>query len=636
MINTNYNPTPVHLPAAVVQPPSEQQIPLHLLDSLKTDPTFKNKRNLEREFRSLSVEQLAPLLEQYCTHLLESQGDLINSIHKLAALIPYEKLEEAIRVQHPQHKDALINAKNTLEKAKHFLELTEKNSMPLEARVQRVLNSMVNCLESIITAFGVADFFMPLEAGMQPHTKAQRIFSLISLFGILTAALLPLLGPAIAVPVVASVLLIIALLSLIYPRIKPMPHRIPKAENWSQQIREKQLQTVEVSKEYLDQIADALTNGKKHPMLIGKSGIGKTETAKAFAKAVEEGLYPKLKGKKVFYINAADLLSGGNDGKELKKISEVMGRHRKNIILVFDEIHVLCQMNHNLAAEQLKRLLENSSKGFPHVIGITTEQEFYRDIYRNNAAFARRFKEISIKNPSEKKLMVMLKKMTERKDPLAWIEEGAIEHLLKETKSAFPEDVQPGTAITILNQCFKELSEIQIDDLTKEIFEVEQEIAKLKEENILEEGNGLLPDHEKNKEAMERLELQLFLLEEKLSSYKREIQTFYNTKKQLNQVKKAGFQNIVKISKLSKKLGHSDKNLLNEYLLQSYFLSEALEKNIRQNAKKLNVHASINPSLIDKVIASEIENQNRVKQIIDAGREDLNARSRGFEKAAAE
>ncbi|QLH35726.1 MAG: hypothetical protein HWD61_05975 [Parachlamydiaceae bacterium] len=50
----------------------------------------------------------------------------------------------------------------------------------------------------------------------------------------------------------------------------------------------------------------------------------------------------------------------------------------------------------------------------------------------------------------------------------------------------------------------------------------------------------------------------------------------------------------------------------------------------------MNVHASINPSLIDKVIASEIENQNRVKQIIDAGREDLNARSRGFEKAAAE
>lgn len=623
-------------PAEVRQP--ESNIPHHLLDCLKADPTFKNQKKLAKEFKAVSVDQLQPLLEEYFAFLLD-QGDKVDpekAVKKLAEIIPLKKMEKALRSKYPLHRNGLETAKSLLKEAQYYLEISEKKSIPIVVHLRKLLETLITCLESVITAFGVADFFRPLENDNQPLSKAQRIFALVSYYSIMTAALLPLLGAAVAAPIVGSIFLAVSALSFVYPYIKPMPHRLPKSANWSKQIREGKLQIEQVNEKYLDQIANALTSngrGRMHPMLIGPSGVGKTETAKAFAKAVESGKYPKLKGKQVFYINSADLLNARQDGgnKELQRISEAMGRgnHRNNIILIFDEIHVLSQKRQNVISEQLKTFLDPSHEGFPNVIGITTDQEFDQHISRNNGAFAARFKKIYIASPEDSEVLRILKKTLIQKAPWALIDDQALAYLHQKTKETFPKEAQPSASLKILSMCIKEISESQRSDLETQMDEIHEELEVLNSDNVVGQGNGLLPYNRQNLEQIQDLEDQLADLETQFKKYQKEVQQFHQTREKLKNVKRNGYKNILKISEISqklkgqdKKLRLQDKKLIKEYLLQSHFLIEAMETHIREKANDLNVKTVIDQSLINKVIDEEKENQEKIAQVNEEDKAD--------------
>lgn len=609
---------------------------LNLSESLQKDPEIKNKNQLRKQIEAVSVDELLPALEKYAAFLAEKGQDidLSEAVQRLSEIIPVKKLEEAIKLQYPDHQNAIETAKSLLKEARYYLEIIDEKNMPFKAKLQKLIDTAITCLESVLTAFGVADFFKPLEHGVQASTKAQRVFALISLFGILTAALLPFLGATVSTPIVAAVILTIAALSLIYPHIKPIPHRMPKAINWSKLISQRKLPIAQINDKYLKRIAKALTTGKKvktHPMLIGKSGVGKTETAKAFARAVENGEFPELKGKKVFYINSADLLNAtAQDGanKDLQRISDVMGRHRKNIILVFDEIHVLCQAKHNVIAEQLKTYLDASHEGFPYVVGITTDQEFYRDIYRTNAAFARRFKEITIENPQDDEVIEILKKILVQKIPSSLIDSEALVYLLQKTKEVFPNEAQPAASIKILSQCIKLISENQGSELEAEMDQIRDGIEALNADNVIGQGNGLLPYNKKNREEIKNLEDQLKNLEEQFKDYQGEVAQLYKKRDSLKKIEKGAYKNIIKISNLSS-MGKNNQKLLNTYLFQSHFLAGAFETQIRQKAQRLNVKCTVDSTLIDQVIKIEIDNQAKVAQALEEGKKALNARAEG-------
>src|SRR5205085_1295374 len=151
--------------------------------------------------------------------------------------------------------------------------------------------------------------------------------------------------------------------------IKPKTTHLPaNAENWTKQVQNGGF-VAQGRKESLDEIANIIKMNR-HAILVGPSRVGKSLTAKAFAQAVERGDYPELKGKVVFRINTTDIvgqkasfLGGGNN--ILNKISAAMGRHRDDIILVLDEIHMACKNNEKIA-DQLKTFLDEAGE-FPHV-----------------------------------------------------------------------------------------------------------------------------------------------------------------------------------------------------------------------------------------------------------------------------
>lgn len=427
--------------------------------------------SLEREFTAITPEQLKIVLQR-----MAEERDGKEILEGLAQILPREKMEEALQMK------GVDSAKDMANEAVDYLEkIRERPYRTLSARLSSSIDTAQSILESFLNAFGIAEFFKPPESKSDAKIKAQTMMMLLQFSILLSTLALPVFGPGTAGIVVGSIFLSIWTLSLLYPYIRSAPSHLLHAENWTRQCQLGTLSAGAGRKQAVDEIARTLIGNrsmKMHPLLLGKTGIGKTETAKAFVEAIEKGKYPDLKGKRVFYINTADLIDKEEGTKLLARINEAMGRHRKNIILIFDEIHIACQKRENsVLGDQLKTLLDVGTDNFQYVIGITTEEEFYRDIYANNPAFARRFKRIAIDQTTPTETIQILHNALLKQAPKILLAPDAFETLLRKTKEAFgEEEAQPAASIKVLSLCIKKTAETQKSPLEIKIENIRNQI----------------------------------------------------------------------------------------------------------------------------------------------------------------
>lgn len=137
---------------------------------------------------------------------------------------------------------------------------------------------------------------------------------------------------------------------------------------------------------------------KNNILLIGEPGVGKTSLVKAFAK--------KFHIKNLFVVECAKLISNTEfRGSFENKVIELMEFSRgMNLILFFDEIHVLMELGKTTGGisitDILKPYLLEETLCF---IGATTLKE--ASILMKDEAFKRRFSPIVISEPSLKILM---------------------------------------------------------------------------------------------------------------------------------------------------------------------------------------------------------------------------------------
>ncbi|MBI3901097.1 MAG: AAA family ATPase, partial [Chlamydiia bacterium] len=403
---------------------------LQQLKKINTGCFFRSDRVLVNKLKLIDPVELTRVLKYFFMEMVQEDRitDPVKFLDRLATVIPLAKMQEAVK---DDVENALKEAKGMFEEARLYLQMTHGNtSSSIRVHILSVLNGIISVIESIITAFGIGDFFKPAESDLQADFKSQKIMMLLHLFGMITAMILPLLGASTGGLIIGGTLLGIAALSAIWPLIKPRTIHLPaNAENWTQYVQKRGF-VAQGRKESLDEIANIIKMNR-HAILVGPSRVGKSLTAKAFAQAVERGDYPELKGKVVFRINTTDLvgqtasfLGGGND--ILNKISAAMGRHRNDIILVLDEIHMACKNNEKLA-DQLKTFLDEDGE-FPHVIGITTEEEYDKHVKDNNA-FSLRFDRVDIKNTSQDETLKILGDTLLRNRSKPLMKEGALNQI---------------------------------------------------------------------------------------------------------------------------------------------------------------------------------------------------------------
>lgn len=597
-----------------------------IMDVLRSGRPFKNEAEWKRNISVLSAGQLNEILKPVMQEIATLDKP-IQLMQRLASILSLEQLQDAVRIEHSLHTDALETAKEMLTEARYVLQKKcEKASPPVRERLSDAVDSMLSILETILLAFGAGDFFEPTDSTYKKEMKSSRIFMLASFASLLTA----MVGTTIGSSAIGWIVISIVGLSIIFPYIRPIPSYLPKGVNWTKQYRQGKLSPSDGRKKILDEIVHTIicsTKVKTHPMLVGPSGIGKTETAKAFVEAIERGDYPDLKGKRVFYFNCADLVKGSDflqgENKTLSKINDEISRHRNDVILIFDEIHLTCQKHAGAFADQLKTLLDPGGMNFPNVIGITTEEEFYRDIYVNNAAFARRFKRINIENPDDDEMLAILTDAFFRQAHKQILENGALQILIKKTKEAFGENApEPITAMKLLSSCIQRTSETQKSPLEKKAEQVRMNIQSLIAQQAAGHGKAILPYQ--RREAILHLEQELRKLEENLEMERKELGRFFQLRDQLAESKMATFKTVIKAAHLNQKaLSPRDKNTLTSFLLCSHWLSPALQKRVLSEASRLGVKTAIDSALIDQVIQEELDNEKKARAATERGKQQI-------------
>lgn len=581
---------------------SEESITiLQKLKKINDSYFFRPDKTLVNKLKVIEPVELTKVLKCFFAEMI--QKDLISNpikfLDRIATVIPLKKIQEATE---DGTTNALQEAKSMLEEAKLYFQMSQGTSPSIRTRISSILEGIISVIESIITAFGVGDFFKPAESDIHADFKSQKIMMLLSIFSMIATIILPILGATTGGLILGGTLLCIAVLSIIWPLIKPMTTHLPaNAENWTKQIQNGS-STAEGRKESLNEIADIIKMNR-HAILVGPSRVGKSLTAKAFAKAIERGDYPELKGKTVFCINTADIvdqkasfLGGGND--ILKKISAAMGRHRNDIILVFDEIHMACKNNEKIA-DQFKTFLDEGGD-FPHVIGITTDVEYEKYVKDNNA-FSLRFEKVDIENTKQHETLKILSNTILRSRAQPIVEEDVLTYIYdiscKNNSSDFEDAPQPTTALKLLKRCINRTEKTQKSPTEKKIIKVSNEILSLRSQAVA--------NRSKKKDGriqIADLEKQISELSEALNQERKELDKLFKSKKLLDLVTKETYSSVLKISNFGqKKLKTKDTKQLNLFLLLQGFLGPSLETYIKNKAGVLGVNAVIDEALVNEV-----------------------------------
>lgn len=497
----------------------------------------------------------------------------------------------------------LEEAKNQAENGAYVLsDLKKTSSLTPKEIIEKIKETAIHLLEVFLEAFGLGDLFEKAKTKEEALHKQWQFMKLSSLFTLLASVFSIFLAPARVAMATGSTLLGIAGLSFIYPKIKVDPADLQDAENLTPQ---KDLPAASGRISTLNAIADILeTRGR--PLLLGKSGVGKTTTIKAFARAVKEGKYPKLIGKKVFRINMGKVVASFDpmSGQNIY-LDELKKRVNASCILVFDEIHMIAHPKYEALCNQFKDYLD--PQGFPFVIGVTTEEEYFRDIAGKHKALARRFTNLSLKNTTYKQTVAILEQYMRKVAPEIVLEDYIIEYLLYKTQITFGKDAyQPGTAITMLEEAIQKLNShnIQQKELLAKFEEERDQIRSKKASYKVQKSDDLT-------KKLKILNLNIETLREKIESENQKLNVKKLSSKYYLEGKKEYYKTAQKVSSIAAKtLSSKDK----EDLAYLKVLYENILPNLEKNALTLD------QNVINSVIESEKKRRAEDKKGIARGK----------------
>lgn len=585
------------------------------------------------------LNTLTPLqLDQVLKSLFENlanQQEGINPevlLNKLAEVLPLQQVQRAINPANPV--DALTQAQNHLRQAKYYLEKTQPAFSPtLRTRLSSILDTLIGAIDTFLTIFGVADFCKPAVGDFQADFKFQRIMMMIGLFTLLTATLLPMLGVTTGASIVGGTMLLIAVLSLIWPKIRPASFKLPIGQNWTQLYQQGKLVIRNGRKDSVAAVAESLAN-KKAILLIGPSGVGKTQTMEGFTAALDRGNFPELGGKQVIYLSAADLINHkealGSGNNIIKHIKTEIGENLDDFILVIDEIALLYQMEDGVViGEQLKVELDRT---FKLVVAMTTEEEYYRDIYSGNPAIDRRFKKEEIASTSPAETITILNDTLLQKAPQLVVDEDVMEYIWKLTSNS----PQPLGAINLLEDCIewilttqKTPKEHELEEIQNQINLIDSQRSVRKARQVFERVPTLSNAAQDRKQTtpppLDELVKKAATLSTEIEAEKAQRAQLFKTLNQLSQVTASYYRTVVKVSSMQANLTRD--HALSAALLLSHYLAPALEDAFQELSKITGIQSVIKKSLVDQVNAKNEEKRAKAEKARARGKTTLYDRS---------
>ena len=257
--------------------------------------------------------------------------------------------------------------------------------------------------------------------------------------------------------------------------------------------------------------------GKNNPILVGEAGVGKTAVVEGLAEMIHRDKVPdQLKGKTIYSLDMGALMAGtkfrGEFEERLQKLLAFIKEQEGRAILFIDEIHQLVGAGKTDGAMDAANLLKPAlARGELYCIGATTQKE-YQQYFLNDSALERRFRPVTILDPSAEdaiEIMMGLKEKFEIHHGID-ISDEALYASVFLSKQYLPDKNLPDKAIDLVDEALASLK-LSAEAMPPELVALESDIrtkmiyAKTEEatEEISLEIEGLKKEFEQGKAAWE-------------------------------------------------------------------------------------------------------------------------------------
>lgn len=209
---------------------------------------------------------------------------------------------------------------------------------------------------------------------------------------------------------------------------------------------------------------------KNNPVLIGKSGVGKTAIVEELANEIASGKVPDiLQNKRVLALDLSGLVAGtkyrGEFEKRLKTLVDEIIAAQRHIILFIDEIHTLAEAGEATGAIDAADILKPAlARGELQVIGATTMEEYQKYVERDQT-LERRFQPVIIEEPNAEQTLEILKGLRSRYEDYHHVHysDAILEATVRLAQEHLKERVFPDKAIDILDEAGSRVHLAQVE-----------------------------------------------------------------------------------------------------------------------------------------------------------------------------
>ena len=270
------------------------------------------------------------------------------------------------------------------------------------------------------------------------------------------------------------------------------------ARDLTAQAAEGKLDPVIGREHEIERVIEVLSRrSKNNPVLVGKSGVGKTAIAEGLAEAIVAKRVPQsLYGKRVLALDLANIVAGtkyrGEFEQRLKRIADEIIASKRQIILFIDEIHTLAEAGEATGAIGADDILKPAlARGDLQVVGATTRDEYIKFI-KKDATLDRRLHPILVDEPTPAETLAILRgiKAKYERHHGVRISDAAITLAVEIAAKQMPEKSFPDKAIDLIDEASSKVSLQKVEGAVKEDLpevtpqHVQAVFAEMKQEKI--------------------------------------------------------------------------------------------------------------------------------------------------------